>query len=405
MEVNGFIIEPQSGEAGANEISISVPSINEGIDKIVEVDAVCGDQNDRLTLVHEGLRQRFITSDGQVLCLADGGRFAVLKSKKSIPYLEFEALEDGLTFSMTNSTIQYSLDGTSWTSLPANTTSEAVNVGEKVYLKATGLTPNSSSGIGRFIINKKCNLGGTPMSLLFGDEVDKYSDLTGYNYALRQLFYSCSKVIRVSDDFLPATKLSSGCYYGMFMECSSLTNAPKLAATKLGGTSYYYMFQNCTSLEYPPELPATTVGASEYRSMFQGCTALKVAPTLPATTLGSACYYDMFNGCKSLETTPLMPSLNLTADCYGRMFMGCVSLKTAYLPAIKLAARCYSSIFNGCSSLSYIEAMFITEPSTSYTSSWVNGVSSTGSFVKNKEATWEVFGIDGIPNGWEVKYK
>lgn len=79
MEVNGFIIEPQNGEAGANKISISVPAVNEGIDKVVEVDAVCGDQSDRLTLVHEGLRQRFITADGKVFCVANGGRFAVLK--------------------------------------------------------------------------------------------------------------------------------------------------------------------------------------------------------------------------------------------------------------------------------------------------------------------------------------
>lgn len=91
MEVNGFIIEPQNGEAGANEISISVPAVNEGIDKVVEVDAVCGDQGDRLTLVHEGLRQRFITADGKVFCVADGGRFAVLKvGEPIVPPLPIE---------------------------------------------------------------------------------------------------------------------------------------------------------------------------------------------------------------------------------------------------------------------------------------------------------------------------
>ena len=79
MEVNGFIIEPQNGEAGANEVSISVPAVNEGIDKAIEVDAVCGNKSDRLKLVHEGLRQRFITADGKVFCILGGGRFAVLK--------------------------------------------------------------------------------------------------------------------------------------------------------------------------------------------------------------------------------------------------------------------------------------------------------------------------------------
>ena len=355
------------------------------------------------TVKQEGLREEILTADGLIFKSSDG-YFGVLKKTKELPYLAFEALEDGLTFSMTNSTIQYSLDGKSWISLPAGTTSTTINTGEKVYLKATGLTPTSSAGIGRFILNKRCNVSGTPMSLIHGDNVDKYNDLTGYNYAFRQLFYSCSKIERVSEDFLPAEKLSSGCYYGLFMGCSSLVTVPKLSATKLGGTSYYYMFQGCSSLEYAPELPAMTVGPSEYRCMFQNCTALKVAPALPATTLGSACYYDMFNGCKSLESTPNMPAQNLFADCYGRMFMGCISLKTAYLPATQLAPRCYSSLFNGCSNLNYIEAMFTTEPSDSYTASWVSGVSATGTFVKNKDATWDVIGNNGVPSGWIIEY-
>ena len=85
MEVNGFIINPQSGEAGTHDVSFSVPAVNEGIDKVVEVDAVCGDKSGRLTLVHEGLRERFITADGLVFCCADGGRFAVLKKGGTEP--------------------------------------------------------------------------------------------------------------------------------------------------------------------------------------------------------------------------------------------------------------------------------------------------------------------------------
>ena len=73
------------------------------------------------TVRQMGKRQRIVTKDGFVFRCTDSGRFGVLKPKNSIPYLEFEALEDGLTFSMTNSTIQYSLDGTSWTSLSAGT--------------------------------------------------------------------------------------------------------------------------------------------------------------------------------------------------------------------------------------------------------------------------------------------
>jgi hypothetical protein len=47
--------------------------------------------------------------------------------------------------------------------------------------------------------------------------------------------------------------------------------------------------------------------------------------------------------------------------------------------------------------------MFTTTPSTSYTNNWVDGVASTGTFVKNRAATWDVGGVNGIPTGWTVE--
>ena len=46
--------------------------------------------------------------------------------------------------------------------------------------------------------------------------------------------------------------------------------------------------------------------------------------------------------------------------------------------------------------------MFLTTPGTSYTGSWLSGVAANGTFVKNKDATWNVTGIHGIPSGWTV---
>ena len=37
-----------------------------------------------------------------------------------------------------------------------------------------------------------------------------------------------------------------------------------------------------------------------------------------------------------------------------------------------------------------------------YTYNWVYGVASTGTFVKNPEATWDVVGVNGVPEGWTV---
>ena len=78
------------------------------------------------------------------------------------------------------------------------------------------------------------------------------------------------------------------------------------------------------------------------------------------------------------------------------------SAKNLILPATTLASGCYQYMFYGCSSLNYIKAMFTTTPSTTYTSSWVSGVASTGTFVKNVAATWNVTGVNGIPSGWTV---
>jgi hypothetical protein len=73
------------------------------------------------------------------------------------------------------------------------------------------------------------------------------------------------------------------------------------------------------------------------------------------------------------------------------------------LPATTLAEYCYEYMFANCSKLNYIKAMFITTPSEEYTGFWVDGVSSTGTFVKNVAATWDVTGSNGIPSGWTVE--
>lgn len=79
MIINGFDINPQHGEAGTYEIGISPTSINEGLDREIQVDAVCGDKNATLTLKHEGMREAYITADGDVWMTADDEIYGVLK--------------------------------------------------------------------------------------------------------------------------------------------------------------------------------------------------------------------------------------------------------------------------------------------------------------------------------------
>ena len=269
-------------------------------------------------------------------------------------YLTFVAKENGtFTFTPKNSNvISYSTDcGKTWT----EGNSVEVSNGDKVMWKGT-MTPTSYNGIGTFNTTGNFDVQGNIMSLLFGNNYKGQTDLTGKNYAFYKLFNSNTKVINAENLSLPATTLVNYCYGNMFNGCSSLTTAPELPATTLANTCYYQMFYGCTSLTTALELPATNLADSCYVYMFDGCTSLTTAPELPATTL---------------------------------------------------ADYCYQYMFQNCTNLNYIKAMFTTTPSGSrpnyYTQNWVDGVASTGTFVKNSAASWNVTGVNGIPTGWTVE--
>ena len=358
-------------------------------------------------------------------------------------YLTIVALEDGLTAQLSRD-VEYCIDGNSnWTTLTAGTASPAINTGQTLSFRGN-LTPFSSKGVGTFTISKSCDLTGNCMSLLFGDNAKTNLSLSGKYYAFYKLFYNCSTIKNVSSNFLPATTLEHYCYGYMFQGCTSLTTAPELPATTLEYYCYYYMFNGCTSLTTAPALPATTLATNCYYYMFHGTNVLpdcsninfssstivasgglrglfagtkvtdndlrNILPInsngkyyLPRTTLASFCYQSMFRDCTLLTTAPELPATTLASNCYERMFFNCTSLTTApELPAITLVDNCYASMFNYCSQLNYIKAMFTTKPSNSYTDSWVYRVASSGTFVKNANATWSITAINAVPSGWTV---
>ena len=260
-----------------------------------------------------------------------------------------EAIED-ITVSFGN-TYEYSKDNNTWESGDSSTIISAI-AGEKVYFKSSGLSANSSSGIGKFTIsNGKCNIGGNIMSMIYGDDfLDKMNIDTRYQFL--GLFKSCVGIVNAINLFLPATTLAISCYAGMFSGCTSLTSVPALPATTLAPNCYENMFYGCTSLTVAPTLPATTLAEYCYNEMFRGCTSLTVVPALTATTLAYCCYEYMFCGCTSLTVAPTLPATTLAVYCYGKMFSGCTSLTTApELPATTLAGNCYYEMFYGCTSL------------------------------------------------------
>ena len=341
---------------------------------------------------------------------------------QEIPYVTFTAdVEQTLRFGTYNyyydnddetpaesdfATFEYSINGQSWRNISSFTT--LTFGGEKGVLRIRGKNPNGTSNFRAAddYIFTQIEFGNTNPVACSGDirtliDFENYTTASTENARFVNLFRGCYQLTSAPE--LPATTLAEGCYYSMFFGCTSLTQTPELPATNLAKNCYISMFRGCTSLTQAPELPATTLTNWCYCSMFSECTSLTQAPELPATNLAFGCYRSMFWGCTSLTQAPELPATNLARSCYGEMFWGCTSLTQApELLATHLTDYCYWYMFFGCSNLNYIKMMATDISADQCLNNWVNGVSTTGTFVKNKDASWDIIVDCGIPTGWTV---
>lgn len=218
-----------------------------------------------------------------------------------------------------------------------------------------------------------------------------------------QMFHDCEQLVDVPE--LPATELGLNCYEEMFRGCKSLSKAPSLPATELNNGCYRYMFSGCEQLKEAPELKAVEMKDYCYYGMFYGCSSLENAPTLPATTLAPHCYQEMFEN-SGLTEAPELPATKMVDNCYHSMFKDCKSLEKApILRATIIKDDCYNEMFRGCSILNYVNAAFLSKPYLHTTDNWLEGVATEGTFVKNPDAAWDVWGPTGIPEGWAVVYE
>ena len=168
---------------------------------------------------------------------------------------------------------------------------------------------------------------------------------------------------------------------------------------------FYSLFMRNTAIRTPPSFSATTLKSDCYERAFYGCYEMSSAPELPALTSAYRCYYQMFYACRALVTPmTILPATTLANQCYGYMFYNCTAMTTApILPALTLVTRCYYKMFQTDAQLSYVKAMFTTTPSDTYTLDWLNGVSSSGTFVKNSVAAWTNTGTNAIPASWTIE--
>ena len=251
-------------------------------------------------------------------------------------------------------TLEYSTNTSTWSTWDGTSTlSSATNRSDNVlYLRGTGNTKitGNSTDYRWVITGTDISCIGNIENLLDYATVQSGAHPTMTDYCYYRMFDDCTSLTQAPA--LPATMLAGDCYSGMFASCTALTQAPALPATTLAIGCYGSMFQGCTALTQAPALPATTLVTNCYSQMFYGCTGLIQAPALPATTLADSCYKFMFRGCTSLTQAPALPATTLASDCYKNMFSGCTALTQApALPATMLTSNCYNQMFYGCTGL------------------------------------------------------
>ena len=244
-------------------------------------------------------------------------------AEKIIPYVTFTSNEE-VGFMMrtdgyTISGLEYSVNNSTWTSIPSDGISDIPFGGTKGKLRLRGKNPNgTATGIFNYAKifftsndeNAKVACTGDIRTLL---DWENYKNVNTSNARFCYLFNYCTQLTSAPE--LPATTLADGCYYSMFEGCKSLTKAPELPATTLANGCYLSMFEGCKSLTTAPELPATTLADGCYLSMFVRCTSLTKAPELPATTLANSCYSQMFLGCRALQSVTMLATDVSASDC------------------------------------------------------------------------------------------
>ncbi len=107
---------------------------------------------------------------------------------------------------------------------------------------------------------------------------------------------------------------------------------------------------------------------------------------------------------KGMTTLVSAENLIIPEDTYcEEMFAGCTSLtKAPVLSASTLSENQYKNMFNGCTSLNYIKCLATDISASDCTDGWLDGVSSSGTFVKAASMNNWPSGASGIPSGWTV---
>lgn len=168
-------------------------------------------------------------------------------------------------------------------------------------------------------------------------------------------------------------------------------------------TGKYNACGNVMSLLFYDDYYGSVLSVSNsLKSLFENDTNILTPPILSSKSLKGYCYSRMFKGCTSLITAPELTVKSLHNGCYHAMFYNCSSLIAApELPAKTITYESYRLMFYGCTSLNYVKCL-ATDIRSGGNDSWLNNVSSAGTFVKAAEMEDWPTGKSGIPSGWTI---
>lgn len=205
-------------------------------------------------------------------------------SDDSIIPLTFEIITSGTILWKVNTNtggakaIQYRLNGGDWINITSTYegTPISVSAGDILQLKGTNSAYcNDNYSYNYFDSTANYYVYGNIMSLIYGDNFIGQTTLEAPDTFYR-LFANSSGLTNhnVHKLLLPATTLTTGCYYNMFRNCISLKRAPELPATILQDSCYRQMFAYCESLKYVKCL-ATDISAGQCTTQW----LIDVSPT------------------------------------------------------------------------------------------------------------------------------
>ena len=286
-------------------------------------------------------------------------------------YFTLVSLADNNTFTLKNGStaarnLSYSLDdGTTWSSFSlatgATQTIATINSGDTIIMKGSNQQLANE-------YNKGCYFRGTQnyevegniSSLIRNNDTD--TQITGGTFHFAQLFSGDTHLISAENLKVVSTTLYKSSFNGTFRSCTNLQKAPDLSIpTTLGQETYSSMFEACTSMSHPPTvLSATTAELSSYKRMF--------------------CMDRSNQVTAQMTKSPIM--------------IGNFGSETSVAKDFE--------VFKGNGSLTEIKC-FWTNDSGSFgnLASWMNNVSSSGTFYKRSTQTF-TNGVNGIPTTWTI---